>query len=112
MSERRKEERHVVSFAVALESQGRYIFSTRARDVASTGLLVMMAAELQVGEPVVITYSVEGHELGYRDIEGRIVRVAPNTGAGKKEWPYLAAVEFSGPLPELDELLDQEIDES
>lgn len=108
MEERRKSERYVASFAVALESQGRYIFSTRARDVASMGLLVMMAAELEVGEPVVITYSVEGGEVKYHDVEGRIVRVTPNTGEGQGEWPYLAAVEFSGPLPELADLLSPE----
>jgi hypothetical protein len=106
MEDRRKSQRYVASFAVALESQGRYIFSTRARDVASTGLLVMMAAELEVGEPVVITYSVEGGDVQYHDVEGRIVRVTENTGDGKSEWPYLAAVEFSGPLPELDDLLN------
>lgn len=104
MEDRRKAERYIASFAVALESKGRYIFSTRARDVASTGLLVMMAAELEVGEPVVITYSVDGGEVQYHDVEGRIVRVAPNTEEGKAEWPYLAAVEFSGPLPELEDL--------
>jgi hypothetical protein len=100
-NERRKAERHVVSFPVALESEGRYVFSTRARDMASTGLLVMMAAELKVGQPVVITYSSVGGENPWCDVEGRIVRVERNTGQGKHEWPFLAAVEFSGPVSEL-----------
>ena len=81
------------------------MFSTRARNVAARGLLVMMAAELEVGEPVEITYSVEGQDVQYHDVKGTIVRVGLNRGEGKEEWPYLAAVEFSGTIPNLEILL-------
>jgi hypothetical protein len=110
MEERRRAKRYTVSFPVALESHGggRYVFSTRVRNVAARGLLVMMAAELEVGEPVEITYTVEGRDIVYHDLEGKIVRVEPNDGDGKEEWPYLAAVEFSGALPHLKDLLGYE----
>lgn len=107
MEERRRAKRYTVAFPVALESHGggRYVFSTRVRNVAARGLLVMMAAELEVGEPVEITYTVEGRDALYHDLEGQIVRVEPNRGDGKEEWPYLAAVEFSGALPHLKDIL-------
>ncbi len=109
MKDKRREERYVVTFPVVVESQGRYFFVTRARNVAKSGLLVMISAKLEVGEPVVITYRVEGECPQDHDVKGTIVWVDENEGEGKGDWPYLAAVEFSGPLPQLIELLGENL---
>ena len=109
--ERRREERHVVTFPVVVESKNRYSFVSVTRNAAKRGLLVMTAAKLEEGEPVNITYRVSGESPPDQDVTGRIVRVEKNDGEQEEDWPYLAAVEFSGPLPAIEKLLGDSLDE-
>jgi hypothetical protein len=104
MKERRRKKRYVVTFPVVIESKDRFSFVTMTRNAASSGLLVMTTAKMQVGEPVNITYRLRGGDPPLRDVTGRIVRVEPNTGDEQADWPYLAAVAFSGPEPAIRQL--------
>lgn len=111
MKERRRDKRHVVTFPVVVESQGRYSFVSKARNAARKGLLVLTAGALEVGERVTIAYRAKGRTVAAEDVEGRIVRLEPNPDETQREWPTLAAIEFSGPLPDIDALLE-ELEES
>jgi hypothetical protein len=105
MAERRREKRHVVSFPVVVESQGRFSFVSVTKNVSTKGLLVLTAGKLEVGERVEIAYRAKGRTVEDHGVVGRIVRVDPNEGEGRELWPYVAAIEFSGPLPDIEDLV-------
>jgi hypothetical protein len=111
MEERRREKRHVVTLPVMLGSQGRFSFVTMTKNIASSGMLVMTAVSLEVGEAVTITYRTGAGEPTEQRVTGRIVRVEPNEGKNESEWPYLAAVELSGPQPEIDRIIKEHLNE-
>ena len=106
MEEKRRDKRHVVTFPAMVGRQGRFSFVTMTKNVAPSGLLVMTAVSLEVGERVQITYDSGAEDSTALNAEGRIVRVEKNEDERASQFPYLAAVEFADPQPEIETLLE------
>jgi hypothetical protein len=105
MEERRKEERFVATFPVAFETDAGWVFLTFSCNASRSGLLVMTADALEVGEAVTITYKPRGPEGPKEQASGTIVRIDDNSGPDKERWPYLAGVAFPEGIPEIEQLV-------
>jgi hypothetical protein len=105
--ERRAQPRHLIWFPVTIESSPGTpgeLWSV-CRDVSTGGILVNAAGLLEAGAKVAVTFRVHPDDAEERRLEGRIVRIMPNTDDPLGPWPHRLAIEFDEPVPELEAIL-------
>lgn len=110
MAEQQRAPRYEILFPMRLEmGEGQQSFAV-SRNLSVSGTLIATAAELQVGGAVTLRLQFHRDDQE-RWVEGRIVRVIPNTDDPYGMWPHLVGVQFASELPELEPLLRQHAQE-
>ena len=100
--ERRHHPRFQLWLPVAVEDlkEGMAI----AHDASQAGMAMVSASTLEVGASVqIVIRPPDGSPE--RTVKGRVLRVEKNTRDPRGLWPHRMAVEFSEPVPELEEIL-------
>jgi hypothetical protein len=102
MSERRQHHRYSVWFPVTLDAGTRSAHAI-CKDASQHGLRIASNAAIEVGSMVTVTLRV-AHDSADKSVVGRIVRIEPSAAAAAA-WPYMLAIEFEEPVPELGRFL-------
>jgi hypothetical protein len=76
-----------------------------SHNASGRGMLLVTAQKLDVGSPVAIVVQFPPESETEKRIEGRVVRVEPNTDDPDSLWPHRLAVEFDYAVPELEQAL-------
>lgn len=97
--------RYAVWFPLRMEAAGDVVLSI-TRDVSASGVLVVAAAEFEVGSTVKVTLAVPGSD-SERVVSGTIVRVEPNEADSEGLWRHKVAVSFDEKVEQLDDVLEE-----
>jgi hypothetical protein len=106
--ERREHDRYPLWFPVQLDSEAVQEGMAVSHDTSRTGILLAVAAPLDVGTEVTLTFRVPPDSPDERRVKGRVVRVEPNSADPFGLWPHKMAIEFAEPEPELESILRDE----
>jgi hypothetical protein len=69
-------------------------------NIGAGGMLMALSAELTVGEPVKVTFRLPSGDAEH-SLQGRILRIEPNSEDPEGGWPHRVAVVFDEVAPEL-----------
>jgi hypothetical protein len=98
--EKRAYTRYNIWFPVTLEVAEGEVWCI-CRDASPAGLLVSSKVALEVGGSVVAVFRIAATEEMWR-IKGRVARSSQSDPAIVLAFPIALAIEFEGPLPELE----------
>ena len=104
--ERRKAHRFAIWFPMKLSSEGDVILGI-TRDVSEVGVLLVSAAEPQIGSQRELTLSFPNDDQEERVVKGKIVRVKENEQDQEGLWRFRVAVEFDERIDELEPFLEE-----
>ena len=104
-SERRSSDRYRLWFPVELFTDDQQKHSAICYDVSTTGLLIGSVIKLPVGEEVQVRFRVMPAHANPARVQACVTRVADNVFDRSGAWPYLIAMQFDDPFPEIEPLL-------
>jgi hypothetical protein len=97
--QRRDHLRYRLWFPVHLESTQAPKVAMN-HNIGTGGMLMALASELAVGEPVVVTFRLPPGDVEH-SLRGHILRIEANTEDPEGAWPHRVAVAFDEFAPEL-----------
>lgn len=106
--ERRSYRRYALWFPVTLTCGGRSAWAI-CRDAGTGGMLVSSTAAATVGEEVTLTFRVRPQDQDI-DAKGVVVRAWRNDDELLLAFPTRIAIEFDGPIRQLDSILPEALD--
>lgn len=75
-------------------------------NTSASGMLVAVASQLTVGEPVVLHFRLPPNGVEHR-LTGRVLRIEPNAQDPEGTWPFRAAIAFDEVAEQLQPLLEE-----
>jgi hypothetical protein len=78
-------------------------------NIGAGGMLMALASELTIGEPLVVTFRLPPGDVEH-SLRGHILRIEPNSEDPEGGWPHRVAVAFDEFSPELLPLLEAAAD--
>jgi hypothetical protein len=103
--QRRGHVRYQIWFPVQLDgvSQPKIAMT---HNTSASGMLVAIASQLAVGEPVVLQFHLPPDGTEHR-LSGRVMRIEPNAQDPEGTWPFRAAIVFDEVAEQLQPLLEE-----
>ncbi len=103
-SERRRHERYAIWFPVQVVVEGEESTAVTF-DASLSGLRVSSAVRLEVDTIVTLSFRVPPDSAETRQVQGKIIRVEPNTDDPDGFWRHRLAIQFLEAIPELESVL-------
>jgi hypothetical protein len=103
--QRRGHLRYQIWFPVQLDGNAQPKIAM-THNTSASGMLVAIASQLAVGEPVVLHFRLPPNGAEYR-LNGRVLRIEPNAEDPQGSWPFRAAIEFDEVAEQLQPLLEE-----
>jgi hypothetical protein len=106
VDDKRAAKRYALWFPMQMATEGDVIMGI-SRNLSEAGVMMVAAAEPEVGAVVTMTIVIPNDEAGEREIRGTIVRVEPNVADQEGLWRHRVAVAFEDRIEGLEPLLDE-----
>jgi len=103
--DRRKHRRYEALFPMCLETRSGWKFVAMSDNASQSGMLAVTAAELDPDAEITLFFKLSDNDDEHFTVQGRIVRVEENDSEESGLWPTRVAVEFTSPLPEVEQFL-------
>lgn len=103
--QRRDHTRYQIWFPVQL-GEGTPAKIAVTHNTSASGMLVALASQIAVGEPVVVTFRLPPGDVEHK-LTGRVTRLEPNSQDPEGSWPYRAAIAFDEVSPQLQPCLEE-----
>lgn len=103
--QRRGHVRFQIWFPVQLDG-GAQPKIAMTHNTSASGMLVAVASQLTVGEPVVLVFRLPPNGVEHR-LTGRVLRIEPNAQYPEGTWPFRAAIAFDEVAEQLQPLLEE-----
>ncbi|GAB5550001.1 MAG: PilZ domain-containing protein [Sandaracinaceae bacterium] len=108
--ERRANERYRVWFPLTVVTDEGQEGTAISYDVSASGLLMACPGSLQVDDVVTLRFKLASDDQDERNVQAKIIRVEATTDP-EGPWRYRMAVEFLTPQPDLEGLLEGQVED-
>jgi len=108
--ERRANERYRVWFPLTVVTDEGQEGTAISYDVSASGLLMACPGSLQVGDEVTLRFKMAAADERERAVRAKVLRVEA-TSDPEGPWRYRMAVEFAEPQPDLEGLLEGQVED-
>jgi hypothetical protein len=99
-SDRRVALRHQAFFPAEVDVGNGIKRTAMIRDLSVTGVLMLTAARVNIGDDVTLQLYLTGDPNKAREVKGRVVRDERRSLEVSDLWPYSVAIQFAEPFPE------------